>query len=154
RALRRSERRASLQPVNLATLIAGAIDAARPDIDAKGLNLYTTLGIDVGLVTGNPGALQDVVWALLARAVDVSRAGARVEVGVERAGNEVLLRVTDTAGRPFEPLHASSDEFAPEPGGPAELRHELAPLAESPLGPPADAVAPQAAPLDLDTISS
>ncbi len=101
RELRRSERRASLQPVNLATLIAGAIDAARSEIDAKGLNLYTTLGLDVGLVTGDPGALQDVVRALLARAIEVSRPGSRIEVGVERAGNEVLLRVADsTASRP------------------------------------------------------
>src|SRR5690606_35251152 len=124
RALRRLERRASLQPVNLATLIAGAVDAARPDIDAKGLNLYTTLGIDVGLVTGNPGALQDVVWALLARAVDVSRPGARVEVGVERAGNEVLLRVTDTTAR--VPAGEPAEEGAPVAAGTAYAQDEQA----------------------------
>src|SRR5690606_39239155 len=113
-ALRRAERGASLQPVNLATLIAGAVDAARPDIDAKGLNLYTTLDIDVGLVTGDPGALQDVVWALLARAVDVSRTGARVEVGGERAGNEGVHRATETAAR--VPAGEPAEEGAPAAG--------------------------------------
>src|SRR5690606_34110059 len=82
RALRRSEHRASLRPVNLATLIAGAIDAARGELDAKGIHLYTTVGLDVGLVTGDPGTLQDVVWGLLAHAIDVSDPGARVEVGL------------------------------------------------------------------------
>jgi ATP-binding cassette subfamily B protein len=104
RALRRSERRAALQPINLGTLIAGAVDAVRGDIDEKGLNLYTTIGLDVGLVTGDPGALQEVVWDLIAHAVQVSEPGARVEVSLERAGNEVALRVTDTsaAGAPPE----------------------------------------------------
>src|SRR5690606_11087664 len=54
----------------------------------------------VGLVTGDSGALQEVVWALLAHAVEVSEPGARVEVGLERSGNEVLLAVTDTSGLP------------------------------------------------------
>jgi len=172
RALRRLERRASLQPVNLATLIAGAVDAARPDIDAKGLNLYTTLGIDVGLVTGNPGALQDVVWALLARAVDVSRPGARVEVGVERAGNEVLLRVTDTtarvsAGEPLEEgTHGTAAARDVSDAREAETVQASADapfgrLAEPEPAPPVAATAaagaaspPAAVPFDLDTISS
>jgi ATP-binding cassette subfamily B protein len=97
RALRRSERRAGLQPVNLGTLIMGAVDGVRGEIDEKGINLYTTLGLDVGLVTGDPGALQEVVWDLIAHAVQVSEPGARVEVSLERAGNEVALRVTDTS---------------------------------------------------------
>src|SRR5690606_25405387 len=33
-------------------------------------------------------------------AVQVSEPGARVEVGLERAGNEVLVKVTDTSGAP------------------------------------------------------
>ncbi len=165
RALRRSERRASLQPVNLATLIAGAVDAARPDIDAKGLNLYTTLGLDVGLVTGNPGALQDVVWALLSHAVDVSRPGARIEVGVERVGNEVLLRVTDTTPRPEPSATAPVEVPAAEAGRPAfrELEQpafrELEEPGPTPLevspGPSVTGVSvPPVTPFDFETIAS
>ena len=159
RALRRSERRASLQPVNLATLITSAVDAARPDIDAKGLNLYTTLGLDVGLVTGDPGALQDVVWALLARAVDVSRPGARVEVGVERAGNEVLLRVTDTTARAelhaAAPVEAAVEEEAVERefGEPEEPQPAPPEVPPGPAVTAAIAPAP-VAPFDLETIAS
>ncbi len=52
---------------------------------------------NVGLVTGDPGALQEVVWDLLAHAVRVSDPGSRVEVCLERLGNEVAVRVTDTS---------------------------------------------------------
>jgi ATP-binding cassette subfamily B protein len=98
RELRRSERRAVLQPVNPSALVANAIDAARADIESKGIHLYTMLGLDVGLVTGDPGALHSVVFALLAHAIEVSEPGARVELDLERAGNEVRLRVVDTSG--------------------------------------------------------
>jgi ATP-binding cassette subfamily B protein len=96
RELRRSERRATLQAVNLATIVIDAIDVARPEIDAKGLNLYTTLEFEVGLVTGDPGALYEAVAAVLAQAVHVSDYGARLEVAIAREGNRVTLRVTDT----------------------------------------------------------
>lgn len=124
RALRRSEHRASQRPVNLATLIAGAIDAARGELDAKGIHLYTAIGLDVGLVTGDPAELQDVVWKLLAHAIEVSEPGARVEVGLERAGNEIVLRVTETSrklavtaptGPPAESIRTEPAAREPEP---------------------------------------
>src|SRR5690606_28724079 len=46
RALRRSERRAGMRALNLAPLISGAIEAVRGDLDAKGIELYTTIGLD------------------------------------------------------------------------------------------------------------
>lgn len=129
RALRRSEHRASLRTVNLATLIAGAIDAARGELDAKGIHLYANVGLDVGLVTGDPGVLQDVVWGLLAHAIDVSDPGARVEVGLERIGNEIALRVTETTSRSLA-IEAPAARAAPvttEPGGEGAARAAAAP---------------------------
>jgi ATP-binding cassette subfamily B protein len=96
RELRASKRRARLEPVNLVALAADAIEAARPTIDAKGLHLYTTLGSEGSLVMGDHGALHDVVTDLIDHAVAVSEPGARVEVTLERAGNEIVLRVSDT----------------------------------------------------------
>ena len=95
RELRRSKHRATLSPIDLTVLVADAIGAARPEIDAKALNLYTTLG-DVGLVTGDPTALQEVVSDLVEHAVRASERGARVEVNLGRVGNEVVLKVSDT----------------------------------------------------------
>jgi ATP-binding cassette subfamily B protein len=95
RELRRSKHRASVLPVDLGDAVTDAISIAKPEIDAKSLNLYTTLG-DVGLVMGDPSALQEVVSDLVEHAVRVSDRGARVEVGLGRSGNEVQLKVSDT----------------------------------------------------------
>jgi ATP-binding cassette subfamily B protein len=95
RELRRSKHRAALTPINLAALVTDAIGNVRAEIDAKSLHLYTTLG-DVGLVTGDPSALQEVVSDLIEHAVRVSGRGERVEIDLGRAGNEVRLKVSDT----------------------------------------------------------
>jgi ATP-binding cassette subfamily B protein len=95
RELRRSKHRAALTPVNLGVLVADAIGAVRPEIDAKALNLYATLA-DVGPVTGDVSALQEVVSDLVEHAVRVSARGARIELDLTRSGNQVRLRVTDT----------------------------------------------------------
>jgi ATP-binding cassette subfamily B protein len=115
RELRRSKHRAALTPVNLAALVADAIGAVRSEIDAKAVNLYTTLA-DVGPVTGDVSALQEVVSDLVEHAVRVSAPRARVEVDLARSGNQVLFRVTDTHGvgsRPPVMSYADSHRFDP-----------------------------------------
>jgi ATP-binding cassette subfamily B protein len=96
RELRLSKRRARLEPVNLAAITLSAIDAARPALDGKGVHLYTTLRAEGATVTGDYGAMHEVVTDLVEHAVAVSDPGARVEVALERAGNEIVLHVTDT----------------------------------------------------------
>lgn len=98
RELSRSKRRARLEPVNLLALAADAIVAVRPQIDTKGLHLYTTLEAEGAPVLGDHGALHDVVTDLIEHAVAVAAPGSRVEVTLERAGNEVVLRVAGTEG--------------------------------------------------------
>ncbi|HET9580921.1 MAG TPA: ABC transporter transmembrane domain-containing protein [Usitatibacter sp.] len=129
RELQRAERRAAMQPVNLAALVAGAIDALRAEIDARGIQLYTTLGMEVARVTGDPGALQRVAWDLLAHAVQASDAGGRIEVRLERAGGESRLVVTDTHAPPLAlaaagvaPQEAPNVLGTAHPFDPAELR--------------------------------
>jgi ATP-binding cassette subfamily B protein len=96
RELRLRKRRARLEPVNLAAIALDAIEAARPALDAKGVHLYTTLSAEGATVTGDHGALHAVVTDLVEHAVAVSAPGARAEITLERAGNEIVLRVTDT----------------------------------------------------------
>jgi ATP-binding cassette, subfamily B, bacterial len=101
RALQKAERRAALQPINLATVIAGAIDALRPEIDARNIHLYTTLGIETARVTGDPSALQQLVWDLVAHAVQVSEQGGRIEARLDRAGGEARFLVAHGGGPPL-----------------------------------------------------
>ncbi|HVJ30223.1 MAG TPA: ATP-binding cassette domain-containing protein [Gammaproteobacteria bacterium] len=105
RELRLRKRRARLEPVNLAAIALDAIEAARPALDAKGVHLYTTLSAEGATVTGDHGALHEVVTDLVEHAVAISEPGARVEVTLERQGNEIVLRVSDTwaAAEPVQP---------------------------------------------------
>jgi len=119
RELRRSKHRVSLTPVNLGVLVADAIGAVRHEIDSKGLNLYTRLSEDC-LVTGDPSALQEVVSDLVEHAVRISDRGARVEIDLRRAGNEVSLRVRD--------MHGARPHAAAEPPAPVFQRFDPATL--------------------------
>lgn len=96
RELRLRKRRARLEPVNLTAITLDAIEAVRPALDEKGVHLYTTLSAEGSTVTGDHGAMHDLVTDLIEHAVAVSERGARIEVVLERAGNEIVLRITDT----------------------------------------------------------
>src|SRR5581483_11628436 len=96
RELAHAERRLALQAVNLAAVAASAIDALRPEIDAKGIRLYAMIGSQSERVTGDPALLQQMVWDLCANAIAVTPAGGRVEIEVRRNGPTVRLKVVDT----------------------------------------------------------
>jgi PAS domain S-box-containing protein len=84
------------RPVDLATVIAAAVDAVRPAIDAKGVQLVTHVDAPAGPVAGDPDRLQQVVWNLLTNAVKFTPRGGRIEVTLERRGSQVEVRVSDT----------------------------------------------------------
>jgi ATP-binding cassette subfamily B protein len=101
RELQKAERRAAMQPLNLATLVASAIDGLRPELDARGIQLYTTLGMESARVTGDPSALQQVVWDLIGHAIQVSEPGSRVGIRLARSGGEARLIVSHIGGPPL-----------------------------------------------------
>src|SRR5690606_38570333 len=85
-ALEAAGTRLSRQPVNLVALVAGVLDGARPLLDAKGVNLYTQLASEAARITGDPSALQQLIWTLYAHAVAVTPPGGRVELRLAREG--------------------------------------------------------------------
>jgi ATP-binding cassette subfamily B protein len=94
RELSLRKRRARLEPVNLAAIALDAIEAARPTLETKGVHLYTTLSAEGATVTGDHGALHELVTDLVGHAIAVSERDERVEVTLEREGNEIVLRVS------------------------------------------------------------
>jgi ATP-binding cassette subfamily B protein len=94
RELSLRKRRARLEPVNLAAIALDAIEAARPTLEMKGVHLYTTLSAEGATVTGDHGALHELVTDLVEHAIAVSERDERVEVTLEREGNEIVLRVS------------------------------------------------------------
>jgi ATP-binding cassette subfamily B protein len=95
RELERTERRLALQPVNLVILLADVVDALRGEIDARRINLYTTMATTNARVTGDPTLLQRLFGDLCAYAVASSPEGSRLELEVKRTEGNVSVRLVD-----------------------------------------------------------
>ncbi|HSE99201.1 MAG TPA: PAS domain-containing protein, partial [Blastocatellia bacterium] len=96
-----------VRPTDLATVIKAAIDSVRPAIDAKAIEIVTSLDAKAGPVSGDPARLQQVVWNLLSNAIKFTPTGGRVEIKLERADSNIELSVSDT-GEGIKP------EFLPQ----------------------------------------
>ena len=71
------------------------MEAVRPAASARRILLAVLLRPGLGRVSGDPVRLQQVVWNLLSNAVKFSPAGGRIEVRLDRAGEELELVVKD-----------------------------------------------------------
>lgn len=105
--------RLSAQPVNLVALVAGVLDAMRPSIEAKGIVLYTLISPDTTRVTGDPSALQQLVWDLCENAIAFTAPGDRIELRLERDGGAALISVTDGRLSSANMLEPAVDDAAP-----------------------------------------
>ncbi|HJQ26187.1 MAG TPA: ATP-binding protein [Blastocatellia bacterium] len=88
--------RLKISDVDLATVINAAIDAVQLAATAKGIHLEVTLDPSARHISGDAARLQQVIWNLLSNAIKFTPAEGRVEVRLERAGDNARIRVTDT----------------------------------------------------------
>jgi PAS domain S-box-containing protein len=93
--------RLEVQPTELAPIIEAAMDVVHPAAEARSIQLVARISSgggrrNVGLVSGDPDRLQQVVWNLLSNAVKFTPEGGRVEVSLKRtAGAHAEITVTD-----------------------------------------------------------
>jgi PAS domain S-box-containing protein len=87
--------RLEVLPVDLAAVIRAALEVVRPAADAKVIRLQVALDTETGLVAGDPGRLQQVVWNLLSNAVKFTPRGGRVQIALERVNSHVEIAVSD-----------------------------------------------------------
>ncbi len=88
--------RLEVAPVALARVIEEALESTRPASEARGVEVVLALDPDVGMVHGDAGRLQQVVWNLLSNAVKFTPRGGRVDVRLAADGDELELTVRDT----------------------------------------------------------
>ncbi|HWW77226.1 MAG TPA: HAMP domain-containing sensor histidine kinase, partial [Pyrinomonadaceae bacterium] len=87
--------------VDLASVVAGAVEVVRPAAAAKGIAL--TYDAEPGAnVSGDAARLQQVAWNLLSNAVKFTPQGGKVSARLARDGARVRFTVTDT-GRGIAP---------------------------------------------------
>jgi signal transduction histidine kinase/CheY-like chemotaxis protein len=92
----RGELRLAVQEVELLDVVDAAVESVRPAAAARHISIGTVLHPQAGHVAGDPARLRQVVWNLVANAVKFTPTGGRVEVRLERDGDDVLVVVRDT----------------------------------------------------------
>ena len=86
----------NMAPVNLALTIEAALETMRLAVEAKSIQIQTTLEPNTGQVLGDSARLQQVVWNLLSNAVKFTPNGGQVKVRLERMGTHAQIQVSDT----------------------------------------------------------
>jgi signal transduction histidine kinase/ActR/RegA family two-component response regulator len=89
------------QPVELAPVVAAAIETVRPAAETKGVSVTSDVAADIS-VNGDAHRLQQVVWNLLTNAVKFTSEGGEVFVSARAEGREATIEVRDT-GQGIEP---------------------------------------------------
>jgi signal transduction histidine kinase/CheY-like chemotaxis protein len=100
------------RPIELASVVAAALEASRPAASAKGVELRSAVATAESHVYGDPERLQQVVWNLLSNAIKFTDTGGRVQVALRAARGQVELDVLDSGqGIPTELLPHVFDRF-------------------------------------------
>jgi two-component system, OmpR family, phosphate regulon sensor histidine kinase PhoR len=100
------------RPVNMAEVIAGAIDAVRPSVSAAKLAVSATVPQDGLVVEGDASQLDRVLINLLSNSVKYTPEGGRIEVCAEAENGSAVVRVTDTGiGIPITDQQKLFDRF-------------------------------------------
>ena len=84
---------AEIMPLDRA--LETALDSARLEGRARGIELEAHLGRGAWHVKGNPQRVQQIFSNLLSNALKFSPKGSRIEIRLERAGNEARVSVAD-----------------------------------------------------------
>ncbi len=88
--------RLNVRPLELAPVVAAAIDSLVPAASAKGIRLLPILDPSTGVVSGDADRLQQVVWNLLSNAIKFTPPGGRVQVRLARAEGQAEITVEDS----------------------------------------------------------
>ncbi len=83
------------EAIDLATVVARAVETAQPILDSQGQQLLVSLPAEPVRLEADLTRLTQVVGNLLHNAAKYSQHSGRVWLSAERQGNEVLLRVKD-----------------------------------------------------------
>jgi signal transduction histidine kinase len=84
-----------LEPVPLATAVAGVLDILRPQALARGVALSSAVDGEVGTVIADRARLKQILYNLLSNAVKFSPPEGSVTVGARRADDRLWIHVDD-----------------------------------------------------------
>jgi signal transduction histidine kinase/CheY-like chemotaxis protein len=88
--------RLEVGPVEIHSVLQGALDAVRPAAEGKGIRIETVIDPSVGAINGDAARLQQVVWNLLMNAVKFTPRGGRVTLHAQRVSAHLRIAISDT----------------------------------------------------------
>ena len=88
--------RLNVERLDLAAVVEGAVETARPAATAKHISLRTTIDPQLSTVSGDSSRLQQVFWNLLSNAIKFTPKGGSVQVGLDRIESHLEVRVMDS----------------------------------------------------------
>ncbi len=83
-------------PLNLATVIEAALETVRLAAEAKSITIHTAKSSEVGIVNGDAGRLQQVVWNLLSNAVKFTPSGGHIWITLTQVENHAQIQIKDS----------------------------------------------------------
>ena len=104
--------RLDIRQTDVREVIDAALDAVGLAAEAKDVRLEPVLDPRGGMVNGDPGRLQQIVWNLLVNAVKFTPAGGHVQIHLHRKAESVEIVVSDNGqGIPADVLPFVFDQF-------------------------------------------
>jgi PAS domain S-box-containing protein len=88
--------RLDVDHVDMNQVVSGAVDVVRPAADAKGVTVRWHGNPDAGVVKGDAGRLQQILWNLLSNAVKFTPRGGSVQVALRRQESTIDIEIMDT----------------------------------------------------------
>ncbi len=86
----------NLSPVDLVAVVDAALDAVRPAMEAKEIQIETLIDASLRMVSGDADRLQQVVWNILSNAAKFTPQGGKVEISVNQSTTHAQIQVKDT----------------------------------------------------------
>jgi signal transduction histidine kinase/ActR/RegA family two-component response regulator len=84
------------RPVTVAEIVCATVDTVMPAVEAKGIQLRTTIEEATGVILADPDRIQQIVWNLLSNAIKFTPQDGVIDLTATRSGNGVEIVVRDT----------------------------------------------------------
>lgn len=92
----------NMEVVDLAEIIPLAVESISQAASAKDIEITDSISTDVGLITGDPTRLQQVLWNLLSNAVKFTARHGKIHISLTAAESNVVITVKDN-GKGIDP---------------------------------------------------